>query len=1024
MIDPEMLEIFVEESIEHLDHLEPDLLSLESTPQNEEVINRIFRAVHSIKGTSGFFELTNISTLGHSMESLMSLVRDGAVQINQDMLDALLAGTDKLRIMVENPSASGEVDISQELAGLQPFIPDHQDTFGGATTPPPAESPSATASEEPPSDIPENLKNFNINGEIFSQTLAENTNMYIVSLCLQKDIQEKRLTPLSIFEEIDSLGEIIDTFTDFSCIHGLDDVQICDPTFKCLFTTIMQPDLIAGAFAIPHEQIEEVDRETMEKLSSITTYHPAATAKSATPEDSTPELIEDAVQVVAPPTPAESTPPSTPEKKLEPVEGVAQVIKKPDETIRVSLTLLDDLMNLAGEMVLARNQLLRLGGELNKESNGLGSVLQNINHITSDLQEKVMRTRLQPIGNIFTKFTRIIRDLGKKLEKEIDLTINGEDVELDKSILEILSDPLTHIIRNCADHAIETPQERENNNKKRRGHVLLQASHVGGQVLIEITDDGRGIDPEKIKAKAIEKGVITVEEANDLSEQQALLLIFKPGFSSAEQVSDVSGRGVGMDVVKTNIEKIGGSVEIESVVNRGTTIYLKLPLTLAIVPAMIIGSGQRIFAIPQENLEEIVSIDEKSKIEKVRETEVLRLREKLLPIVRLNEILHLEAAVKEEDDENASDGFVMVLNIGQNTFGLLVDQLLESEEIVVKPLSTYLKNESCYSGATIMGDGRVAMILDVTGIATVAELDFNQAAAQEINELISAKDQSEKQSILLFTNGTHEQYAMNLQLVSRIEKVSFDQINKIGNQHFLTYQNSSLRVIHLHDYLDITAPENGTPEHFYVIIPQLVKHPIGIIAHEVMDTISINTELDQNSFGEAKGTIGSIVIDKRMTIFLDLYSLFELAAPELYKKENTKTNVADRRILLAEDTAFFREVETKYLRELFNHVDVVNNGQEAWEKLQQNQYDCLVTDIEMPILNGFELTKKVREEERFNKMPIVALTSLSSDANIKLGYEAGVDAYQTKLNKESLKETLTDILSAPFEHQKVEPQVA
>ena len=1022
MIDPEMLEIFVEESKEHLDHLEPDLLSLESTPEDAEVINRIFRAVHSIKGTSGFFGLDNISNLGHAMESLMSLVRDRKIQINQAMLDALLAGTDKLRVMVEDPAGSASVSIAKEITALEPFLPETTQTFGGT---PKKDVPdfSEEKKEDLAKDIPEHLRKFTLEPTVFGDVLEKGQNVYVLSLYLQQDIQAKKLTPLSIFEEIDSLGEIIDSTTDFSEIKSLDDIVSSDAMFSCIFSTIMEPDLIAGAFEIPYEQIVEIDAPTIDKLSKLpTTYTPASEVVFAHEEECTPVVEEETM--VAAPSPVETkTTPVVTEESF-PEASAAPTAKKSDETIRVSLPLLDDLMNLAGEMVLARNQLLRLGSQLTKESPNLNSVLQNINHITSDLQEKVMRTRLQPVGNIFTKFNRIVRDLGKKLEKEIDLTISGEDVELDKSILEVLSDPLTHIIRNCADHAIETPSEREAAGKKRRGHVLLQASHVGGQVLIEIADDGRGIDPKKIVAKAIEKNVISPEEAKELSEKQALLLIFKPGFSSAEKVSDVSGRGVGMDVVKTNIEKVGGSVEIESVVKRGTKIYLKLPLTLAIVPSMIIGSGGRTFAIPQENLEEIVNIGEKVKIEKVRESEVIRLREKLLPIVRLNKLLGLPEKTEEKTRfPNQVEGFVMVLKIGENSFGLLVDQLLESEEIVVKPLSEYLQNEPCYSGATIMGDGRVAMILDVTGIATVAELDFNQNNALEEDLVKNVNDQSERQSILLFANSTTEQFAINLQMVSRIEKVTAEQINHIGGQHFLTYQDSSLRVIHLHEHINTTPPAS-TPKQLYVIIPKLVTHPIGIIAHEIIDTMSINSELDKNSFAEGKGTIGTIVINKRMTIFVDIYSLFEIVAPEIYKRRNQATDIANKRVLLAEDTAFFREVETRYLSSIFHSVDVVNHGQDAWKRLQKKEYDLLITDIEMPLMNGFQLAKNIREDARYDRMPIIALTSLSSEENVEKGYNAGIDAYQTKLDKESLLKTIHALLSPGFVHQKMEPQVA
>ena len=431
-------------------------------------------------------------------------------------------------------------------------------------------------------------------------------------------------------------------------------------------------------------------------------------------------------------------------------------------------------MNLAGEMVLGRNQLLRTSESTAKNIPGMSGILQNISLVTSDLQEKVMRTRLQPVGVIFGKFTRIIRDMSHQLGKEIDLKLIGEEVELDKSILEMLSDPLTHLIRNCADHAIEPPAEREKAGKNRVGSVRLVARHVGGQVHIEVSDDGRGLNPEKLKRKAVEKGLLKVADAQQMNDRQAFNLIFLPGFSTAEKVTDVSGRGVGMDVVRTNIEKLGGSIDLDSELGHGAKICLRLPLTLAIIPAMIVGLHKRRFAVPQVNLEEIVRLNGQNRVETVRGASVMRLRGKLLPLVALDELLGSQEESKEAAGQKAPrhKGYALVLKVNDNRFGLIVRELLDSEEIVVKPLSAYLKTCKCYTGATIMGDGKVAMILDTTGIASLANLQFSdieeESAALALKE---RNDSSETQSLLLFRNAGEETFAINLAMVARIEKI-------------------------------------------------------------------------------------------------------------------------------------------------------------------------------------------------------------------------------------------------------------
>lgn len=1019
LTDDEMLEVFVQESREHLESLEPDLLSLEDNPGDPDTINRIFRSVHSLKGTSGFFGLDNISKLAHTMENLMSMAREGEITLTPPMIDALLKGKDKLALMVDDPQGSQDMDISTERNNLEPFV-------SGDTPIEEVQKEEAARTAESREIAPDWLRPFRLDPKDFKNALDNKQRIYVLKLFTQRDIKSKKRTPLDFFNEIESLGEFLDSYTDLSPIQGLDNALDADLVFMFLFTAGMEPDLVAGCFDIEREQIIEVANDTMQEIAALSAPREAEPPQETIPPKKATRRAPAPAKAASAPKKASAPQPVAPAKKAAPAAassappakkstmGQQLARKKAEETIRVSVSVLDDLMTLAGEMVLGRNQLIRLSSDNNDAIQGLPGVIQTINVVTTDLQEKVMQTRLQPIGTILGKFNRIIRDLGAKLNKEIDLEIHGKDVELDRSILEAISDPLTHLIRNCADHAIETPDQREKVGKPRRGLVKLIARHAGGQVHVEIGDDGRGIDPDILRRKAIEKGLITQEEAEKMTDRQAQAIIFMPGFSSAEEISDVSGRGVGMDVVKTNIDNLGGNVELDSRVGIGTRITLKLPLTLAIVPAMIVETGGQRFAVPQVNLEEVVSLDGNNKVEFVRGSPVLRLRNRLLPLISLRELLNIPDEPEEEDKQTKRDKYIMVVKTDQNQYGMIVEDLLNIEEIVVKPLSRYMQSIPCYSGATILGDGKVAVILDTTGIASMAELDFEEherAEEMSVDLPTGSMRVGESQSLLIFRNSQKERFAVNLAMVARIEKISATDIEKIGTKEYIKYLGGSLRLIRLHDFMPVSQPESE-PEFLYVIVPNLVSAPMGIVATEVIDAVESQEALDQDGI-TGKGILGSAIINDSMTLFVDVYSIFEEADPEHYSYLKEPVSVlADKRILLAEDTSFFRTIVYQYLKEYCEKLDVAKHGAEAWDMLQQEEYDLLLTDIEMPHMDGFELTERVRASDHLKDMPVVALTALSSDRHVKRGEAVGVTAYETKLDKERLRETLENVFGA------------
>ena len=1008
MVDNELIGIFIQESKEHLEAIEPEILAMESASHDSEGVNTIFRGVHSIKGSSGFFGFDQISKLSHVMENLMALVRDGQLSPNSEMVSVLLASTDKLKLMIDDPQHCAEVAIEDEVKQLNTFLP----AAKGGT------KPAQDKGEPAPKQVklPDSLKRFRLDPYILKNAMQHGHLVFVIRLFMNKDVKEKGRTPYDYFKEIESLGEFVDAYFDFSSISGLDDALSTDLVCSFLFTTVMgSPDMITSVFDIPASQVEEIEAGVIKEW------------LGTNPGVQTPEGREAAVflEVVEDESGPASDTGHEPDKveeedhlastdhlavKASSAPAARMKVKRADETIRVNVSLLDSLMNLAGEMVLSRNQLIRIAENHGQEIAGLQSIIQNINLVTSDMHEKVMQTRLQALGIIFGKFTRIIRDLAMKLGKEIILDIEGEDVELDKSIVEALSDPLTHLIRNCADHGIESPEERERMGKPREGRVRLTAKHVGGQVLIEIIDDGRGMNPEKLRQKAIEKGVLKAEEAAKMSDRQALTIIFLPGFSTAEKVSDVSGRGVGMDVVRTNIEGLGGFVDIDSEVGVGTRISLRLPLTLAIIPAMIVGSCGRRFAVPQVNLEEVVRLGGKNKPEIIRGSRVLRLRDSLLTLINLADVL--EIAPQEGERGGATDwedGYVLVLNVDNNQYGLIVSELLDSEEIAVKPLSVYLKQVGCYSGVTIMGDGKVAMIVDIQGIATMARLKFaeNEINEQSALDLANQLRSSDSESLLLFRNEGLELFAINLSTVARIERIKASDIEHIGKGEYLKLGGRSLRLVRMHDHMPIAKPEQ-TPEDLYVLVPKLLAKPIGIVATQIVDTVQTVVDLDRETISGV-GILGSTFINNALVLLVDIYSLFESVDPEVFRPAAYPERFKQLRALLVDNNVFFRTVEGDLLRRLFGEVVDVRNAAQAWEKLSEENFHVVISDVELPGTSGFDLCGKVRHSERHKHLPFIGLSARQDPNHEVLAKETLMDAYQMKFDKVKLLRLIESI---------------
>jgi len=888
--DDELLGEFVVEAKEHLADIENQFLSIEASGDNVDVelVNDVFRAIHSIKGAAGFLGMTKVNDLSHCLENILNMMRNSELTPNSAMIDVMLRSADRLQGLIDDIFNSNEADISEYIDALE------QIAAGGQ-----------------PDGVP---------GDLESEPLGT-----------EEASEEKPATP-----ESDEAAEA------------------------------------------------EQENETA-----------SAPLQKATPE-----------------------PQATSTGK--PAAASSQIA--PEASIRVSVGVLDKLMNLAGELVLSRNQLMQ--AIATKTDNGLDTIASRLDQVTSEVQESIMQTRMQQIGTVFAKFSRIVRDLSSKLGKQCQLNIEGKEVEVDKTIVEAMDDPLTHLIRNSIDHGVELPADRKKRGKPAEGTMNLRAFCQAGKVRIEIEDDGAGIDPIKLKEKAVAKGVITAERAEQMGDREALCLIFHPGLSMAAKVSDVSGRGVDMDVVRTNIAKLGGTVDVDSIVGAGTRISITLPLTLAIIPSLIVQSQNQRFAIPQVNIAELVRVrreEIEERIGHVKDAEVLRLRGDLLPLLRLEHALKDEEDQAKSSEEQEAEQLVreaikiIVLETGQQRFGVIVDGLHDSEEIVVKPLGRHLKDCPYLSGATILGDGHVALIIDVAGIANHEQIRCVEKAVQEENkEKKSASDQEEDtQFMLLFSNHPSEHFAVSMEVISRIERIRADQVDSVGGHELLQYRSTTMSLLRLENCITAKPPE--PKKRLYVVVFEVAGNEMGLVAPALEEIRDVSMEIDTVTLSE-KGVLGSMVLAEQTTRYIDLFEIAKIAHPEWFEDCNPIIEEEGHppKVLLAEDSTFFRNMVSEMIRERGYEVIDCEDGVEAWECLNsgEHEFDIVVTDIEMPNMDGFELSRRIKQSDQWSWLPVIALTSLADSSHIQRGIEVGIDDYQIKMDRDKLLKSIHNFTHA------------
>ncbi len=1058
--DDETLQMYIEESLDHLGDIESDLLTIEEGGENIDLdlVNNVFRAAHSIKGGAGFMGLTTIKDLSHHLENVLGLIRTNELIPDSTRISVLLKGFDKLENLLKNIETSNDVDVSDHIAAL--------------------ENITKSSLPETQQDMVSEMVDIVLDdGRIFQQVSlyelekykSEGKNLFLVEYDLINDIQRKKKNPIEMLNTLQKTGAIVDSRIDFDAVGTLDNTAFPGRIpFQILFASIIEYDMAETLFDITKQYIHAITDQMMVAASAIETdpQSMALADKAEIEVQIRPEKTTSAPQTahIESAAPKVNVAPVVAPKEVNKTAKDAgksdgkdlQIAAKTQTSLRVNVGLLDTLMNLAGELVLSRNQLLQGINSSNIKTTEVSG--QRIDMITSELQEAIMKTRMQPIANILNKFTRVVRDLSQQLGKTIELEIEGKDVELDKTILESINDPLTHLVRNSVDHGIETPMEREQMGKQPFGTIVLKAFHEAGQVNLVISDDGKGLYPEKIAASAIDKGLVTEQQVADMSEKNKMELIFMPGFSMAKEVTDVSGRGVGMDVVITNIETLGGIIELDSTPGQGTTIQIKLPLTLAIIPSQITSVGDERYALPQVNLNELLRIPAaqvKEKIETVGDAAVVRLRGELLPLLDLSKVLGIERTYTEPKEEEAhpdrrentadrrsknhltteealSDTLeppverekkdrryhaasainIAVVSAGAFKYGLIVDQLHDSEEIVVKPVGRHLKKCAAYAGATIMGDGKVALILDISNLAQMADLstifEAGQVAkaAEAEAEAAAAKD---KVALLTFKNGEKEHLAAPLNLVERIERIQTSAIEQIGNKKIVQYRGGALPLYELAQVGDFSPlPEKEQQE---VIVFKVKDRELGLMVTPPIDAMELSLDIDPSTLKQT-AISGSMIINEHTTLLVDIFEMVKTLNPDWFVQEAkvaaTMAKDGEKIILFAEDSAFFRNQVKSFLEEDGFKIIAAEDGRIAWELLKERieEIDLVLTDLEMPNMDGFEFTKRIKNDPRYAHLTVIALTSLASEAHIEKGKTVGIDDYQIKLDREKLMKTV------------------
>jgi two-component system chemotaxis sensor kinase CheA len=853
----ELLGEFLTETNEGLDQLDVELVRFEQDPNNAEMLNTIFRLVHTVKGTCGFLGLARLAKLAHAAETLMGQYRDGA-PVTVEGVSVILKSIDRIKQILEG----------LERDGVEPQGSD-ADLIG-------------------------------------------------------------KLQALALSEEaVFAPGEA-----------GLEDDRLS-----------------------VHAALDDLER---------------AWRAAPGPEEhfELPELDGSG--------------------DANPRESHARA-----QTVRVSVDTLEHLMTTVSELVLTRNQLLDLVRRTGESQ--FKSPLQRLSTVTAELQEGIMKARMQPIANAWQKLPRLVRELSLELDKKIDLDMIGADTELDRQVLEMIKDPLTHMIRNSADHGIESPAERVRNGKSEVGRIKLSAYQQGGYIVIEVADDGRGLDAERIRAKAHETGLASLSELDRLNDSDTFKFIFRPGFSTANAVSSVSGRGVGMDVVRNNIELIGGTVELKSTSQAGTTFVIKIPLTLAIMAALIVEAAGHRFAIPQFSVVELVRTGNTSshRVEVINDTAVLRLRDKLLPLLDLAQLLKLEDAGTTFDRIADKVLTAVVIQTGARLFGVLVDCVFRTEEIVVKPMSSLVRHVSMFSGNTILGDGSVIMIIDPNALGSSAgALDVQAEAVKSFAASAQAATEN-KTALLLFRAGTPSLKAVPLSLITRLEEIPLSSIERCNGEDVVQYRGALMPLV----YVETEAGKGGDDVQPVLVLTEGDFH-VGLAVDEIVDIVEEQLTIELEA--EAPGIIGAAIVKGKAVEMVDVsHYLGRGLGQRLAGKAEEALRAV--RLLLIDDSQFFRSMLAPLLAARGYEVTLAGSAEEALALKDKGVvFDLIVSDLDMPGMDGIALAERLKADPTWGKTPLIALSSHSNPRLIERSRAAGFVNYVGKFDRQKLIHAIED----------------
>ena len=853
----EIVAEFLVESHENLDQLDRDLLALERSPASRELLASVFRTIHTIKGTSGFLAFHQLERLTHVGENLLNRLRDGVVPLDEDRLSALLRLVDVVRHLLRTIESTGEegvCDLDGLIGQLTALLQDVGTGSGAGSAPgedgsapgdgtAPGAGTGSRGDSAPGEDSTASGDGTASGGS--SASGAEATPAGGSSgTARSRRGQRSRRKP--------STGGPQAPAADAADAVGAAEGSAPEPATG-------SPDPLgkvlveAGATSPDAVQIARMEQELGDsrRIGHILVDHGTATVDAVT-------------------------------QALEVQDSRRSVV---DSSVRVDVELLDSLMRLVGELVLARNQLVSRLEDTSSDP-ALTRSAQRLSLVTSELQEQVMRTRMQPVDTAWNKIPRVVRDLAKQCGRQVRVAMEGRDTELDRSVLEAIRDPLTHMVRNAVDHGIEPPEVRRAAGKPEEGVLRLRAYHEAGQVHLEISDDGAGIDPERIAAKALERDLVTPAQLAQLRPQEIIQMIFLSGFSLSKEVTNLSGRGVGMDVVKTRIEGIGGSVDVVSEVGKGTTFRLTIPLTLAIIPALTIGCEGRRYAVPQVSVLELVRLSgehARGGIELIAGAPVYRLRDTLLPLVRLDEQLGLAPVDPERgEDDDVRGGFIVVQQAEPSRFGLVVDDVLDTQEIVVKPLGRHLKGIQVYAGATILGDGSVVLILDAATLARSANV-LHGATAQATEQVSTEAGTAEP--VLVVEVGSGRRSAIPLDMVTRLEEINTSAIERVGGREVVQYRGHIMPLVRLADLLG-TSTEILDEDRVQTVVYTRGTRSVGLVVQRIHD---IATErCGTRSDVDGHGLLGSVVVGDRVVELLDVESAVLAADPTFFSAERAE----------------------------------------------------------------------------------------------------------------------------------------